>query len=133
MTVMPLATTALYAAINVLIMMAIAVQIPGQRRRTQTGLGLGEDHALRWRVRAHANNCEYVPFALLLIGLLELGGQPLWLLHALGIALTLGRILHPIGLSKNPGVSWQRVGGMVLTWTSLIVAALVCLYMALAG
>lgn len=130
MTELPLATTALYAGLNALIMLAIAVQIPGLRRKTGVGLGLGEAAALRWRVRAHGNNCEYVPYALVLIGLLELAAQPAWLLHGLGAALTLGRVLHPIGLSISPGVSVARVLGMVFTWAVIAVGAVACLRLA---
>lgn len=129
----PLAVTALYAGLNALIMMAIALQIPGHRRRTRIGLGLGDDVALRWRVRAHGNNAEYVPYALILIGILELAGEPSWLLHVLGVALTLGRVLHPIGLSISPGVTAWRVVGMVLTWAAILVGAVACLRLTLLG
>jgi uncharacterized membrane protein YecN with MAPEG domain len=44
---------------------------------------------------------------------------PLWLLHAAGISLTLGRILHGIGLHTGV-LNAGRMLGMVLTWTSYL-------------
>ena len=128
-----LSATALYAGLNALIMLALAVQIPGRRRQYRVGLGEGSEDALRWRVRAHANNCEYVPYALILIGILELGGLPLWLVHGLGIALTVSRLAHPIGLSRSTGVSFGRVMGTAVIWGTIAIAALACLWLAAAA
>ncbi len=99
------------------------------RFKYQVGLGDGGEQRLRQAMRAHANCVETVPMAIILIGLLELMAGPAWLLHALGIALTAGRIAHPIGLYRTPGASAPRAIGMVLSWTAIGTAALGCLYM----
>jgi uncharacterized membrane protein YecN with MAPEG domain len=43
-------------------------------------------------------------------------------IHAVGGTLTLGRILHAIGLSRNVGTSAPRFLGMILTWISYLIA-----------
>jgi uncharacterized membrane protein YecN with MAPEG domain len=57
-------------------------------------------------IRRHANWTEHVPFALLLIGLLELNGAGAGTLHGLGGVLLAARIAHPLGLNaqspRNP-------------------------------
>ena len=120
--------TALYAGLNALIMLALAGVIPPMRFRHRVGLGDGGVETMARAVRAHANCAENVPMAIILIGLLELMAAPLWLLHALGIALTLGRVAHPIGLYSSSGASPARFIGTSLSWTAIGVGALGCLY-----
>ena len=48
-------------------------------------------------------------------------------LHGLGIALTLGRLLHAWGLSTNPGTSFARSAGIALTWAVLAAALVLCI------
>jgi uncharacterized membrane protein YecN with MAPEG domain len=50
----------------------------------------------------------------------------LWL-HLMGIALTLGRILHAWGLSTSPGESFGRAAGTTLTWLTLLAALTLCI------
>jgi uncharacterized membrane protein YecN with MAPEG domain len=52
--------------------------------------------------------------------LCPLGGS-IWLIHGVGVPLTLGRIAHGIGLSRNTGPSPLRFIGIVLTWIAYIV------------
>ncbi len=130
---LPVPITALYAGLNALIMLVLAGVIPRMRFKYQVGLGDGGHERLRQAMRAHGNCVETVPMAIVLIGLLELMAAPVWLLHALGIALTVGRIAHPIGLYKSSGASAARAAGMVLSWTALGTAALGCLYMGVAA
>jgi len=130
---MPVPVTALYAGLNAIIMLGLAALVVAQRYRTRIGLGDGGEGRLRQAIRAHANNAEYVPMALILIGVLELMSAPLALLHLLGAALTVGRIAHPIGLYASPDASPGRLIGTVLTWSTLAVAAIACLYYAIAA
>lgn len=124
----PVPVTALYAGLNALIMLGLACAIPPQRIKKRIGLGHGGDARLEQAIRAHANNTEHVPMALLLIGLLELMAAPLWLLHALGAALTLARLAHAQGLYQTPLASPGRFVGTVFTWTVMGIGALTCLY-----
>ena len=48
--------------------------------------------------------------------------SPDWI-HGLCGALVLGRLIHALGLSKNPGVSFGRFYGTGLTWGAMCMAA----------
>ncbi len=77
-------------------------------------------------IRAHANNTENVPIPLLMMIVVNALGAPFWAIHAIGLPLTIGRILHAIGLSGNVGPSLLRLLGMTLTWTAFIVGIAAC-------
>ncbi len=53
-------------------------------------------------------------------------------IHIVGGTLTLGRLLHAIGLSRNVGTSTPRLLGMLLTWLSYIIAIIVLLWLVFA-
>lgn len=65
-----------------------------------------------------------MPFAIVLLALLEWSAVWSWMIHALGAVLVVGRLLHAQGLSKSGGVSSGRFVGTLLTWLVLLVAAL---------
>jgi hypothetical protein len=121
---MPLPIVSLYAGINGLIALALAVRVVRQRSKTGTSLGSGGHAALEQAIRVHGNFIEYVPLVLILLALLELDGTPALRLHVLGAGLTLGRILHAWGLSSKPGLSFGRSAGIALTWATLLGAAI---------
>ena len=126
MSEFPVPGSALYAGLNALIMLGLAAAIPPQRIKKQVGLGHGGDARLEQAIRAHGNNIEHVPMALLLIGLLELMAAPLWLLHGLGAGLTLARLAHAQGLYRTPLASPGRSIGTLLTWAVMGIGALTC-------
>jgi uncharacterized membrane protein YecN with MAPEG domain len=121
--------TALYAALAALLLIALSVRVIAVRRRAGVALGDGGDAALSRRIRAHGNFIEYVPLALLLMLLMEMLGLPAWLLHALGIGLLGGRLVHAWSLSAASITG--RVAGMMLTFTVLAAGAVSCLLAAL--
>src|SRR6185437_1884279 len=121
---MPLPIVSLYAGINGLIALALAVRVVRQRSKTGTSLGSGGHAALEQAIRVHGNFIEYVPLVLILLTLLELDGTPALRLHVLGAALTLGRILHAWGLSSKPGLSFGRSAWIALTWATLLAATI---------
>jgi uncharacterized membrane protein YecN with MAPEG domain len=112
---------ALYAGANILILLALAALAGTARARKKVLLGDGGDPELLRALRAHANAAEYIPAGLaglILLALLE-PAAPLWLLHASGASLTLGRIAHGVGFSlgvMNPG----RGLGVLLTWIAYL-------------
>ena len=130
---MELRITALYAGLNALLAVALAIRVVQQRFRGRVLFGDGGVPELARAIRAHANNTEYVPIVLILLGVLEASAAPAWLLHALGAAFTLGRFAHAIGLSRSSGKSAARAGGMVLTWTVMAIAALLAVAAGLGG
>ena len=110
----PIPTIALYGAVNALINVLLAVNVSRSRGKAQVFLGTGDSDALLRASRAHGNNAEYVPLALLLLLIAELSGGGSTPLHALGGTLTVARILQAHGMLA--GVIPTRVIGTVLTW-----------------
>jgi uncharacterized membrane protein YecN with MAPEG domain len=81
--------------------------------------GHGDVPAMEARCRAHANFNEYVPIALILMGLVEMNvGTSRWL-WAIGALLVVARVLHPFGMDR-PAPNPYRILGIVLTLVSLL-------------
>ncbi len=119
------AATPLYAGILGLMLLVLSYLVSRQRLRHKVSTGDGGIPALTGAIRAQANFVEYVPLALLLILLTELSGQGQWQVHALGVALVVGRALHAYGLSTRPGgKSFGRMAGILLTWIVILIASL---------
>src|SRR6185369_9341007 len=116
--------TAFYAGLLGLLVLVLAFRVVAVRRATAIGLGDGGNALLLSRIRIHGNFAEYVPLALLLMLLLEVNGGSPRVLHALGVALVVGRLAHAQGLSQSGGVSAGRLVGNVLTWTVIAVTAI---------
>jgi uncharacterized membrane protein YecN with MAPEG domain len=111
-----------YAALNALVMLVLGILVTRARVVTKTDIGDGGKPEMAAPMRAHANNAEWTPMALLLIW--ALASRPtgsIWLIHGVGVPLTLGRILHGIGMSRNTGPGPLRFLGMILTWIAFIV------------
>jgi uncharacterized membrane protein YecN with MAPEG domain len=121
---MPFKITALYAGLNGLILLVLAVRVARQRGVSKVGLGTGGDAVLERASRIHGNAAENIPIVLILLGLAEASGSSPFMLHGIGIALTLGRLLHVWGLTQSPNVSFGRAAGMGLTWLALGVGAI---------
>lgn len=112
---------ALYAGVNILLLLVLAMRVPGFRGKHKVSLGDGGNPELMRAVRAHGNATEYIPAGIAGITLLALldPAAPIWLLHASGLSLTIGRILHAGGLAMgelNPG----RMIGTVLTFLAFL-------------
>jgi len=86
------------------------------------------DVTLRRLVRVHANFAEYVPFALLLIAFAELFGTPAYLLHPLGVSLVVARVLHAVGVAREPEPIWWRIMGFTITLAVIAAASCASLY-----
>jgi uncharacterized membrane protein YecN with MAPEG domain len=116
---------ALFAGLNLLILVVLGLRVANYRRANRIGLGDGGDPALLRAIRQHGNAAEYIPagmIGLMFIALLD--PVPLWCVELAGAALTIGRLLHPLGLAQSEGVSFGRVAGMMLTFLALLICAL---------
>jgi len=129
---MSLPVTALYAGLLALYFVWLATRVIKARRLYRVALGTGQHRLVERAMRAHGNFAENVPLALLLLALAEMNGLPIWALHALGVALVIGRVLHATGIAREPEEFRWRVIGMSLTFTMLIAAAAANLGLALA-
>ena len=121
--------TLLFAALHVLLLLALLVPISLYRRQHGIGIGDGGDPVLLRKIRVHANFIEHVPLALLMLALLELGGAWPPLLWLFGAALLLSRAMHASGLSRRPGYSLGRFWGTAITWSVLLTMALTGLWL----
>ncbi|QCK85175.1 glutathione metabolism protein [Phreatobacter aquaticus] len=119
--------TAFYAALLVPIFLVLSLRVINGRRDGRVALGDGGDPGLLRRMRVHANFAEYVPLALILIGLAESLGIGRWIIHALGITLLAARLLHAYGVSQPKENFRLRVAGMISTIAVISTAALACL------
>src|SRR3954447_1440362 len=119
---MPLPATSLYAALLAALFLVLSLRVVQARRRYRVVLGT-QHRMVERAVRAHGNCAEYVPFGLVLLGLLEGMGLPAWGVHALGTVFLAGRALHAWGISQEPEVLRWRAFGMGLTFTVLGVLA----------
>jgi uncharacterized membrane protein YecN with MAPEG domain len=116
--------SALYAGLLGLMLIALSVTVIRHRLRAQVGIGVGQDAALQRAVRVHANFIEYTPVFLVLLLLAEVVSQQSILIHALGAAFLIGRVLHAIGLSHSSGTSAPRFAGMILTFLCIALTSL---------
>jgi uncharacterized membrane protein YecN with MAPEG domain len=120
--------TGLYAALCAILVVVLALRVVFHRFRHRIGIGDGGDKALITLIRVHGNAIENVPLALLLLLLLELNQTaPPWL-HAFGIAIVLARVIHAFGLSRSSGASAPRFLGTFITWTTVLVMAVLLLW-----
>ena len=119
--------TPLYAGLLTLLYLVLIFQVI-RFRRQGISLGDGGDPNMLRVIRGHANFAEHIPLALLLMLVMELGKFSIYLLHALGIALIVSRVLHAYALSFTQKCRFGRVWGAGITITVLAVEAVSCIY-----
>ena len=127
-----LETAALYAGVNILILLVLAVLVIVGRQRHKIVLGDGGNADFNRAVRAHANAAEYIPAAL--VGLVTLAlfdpATPVWLIHAAGLSLTVGRLAARHRPAHGRAQSGPGVG-VSLTLFSYLLIGVGLLYAAL--
>lgn len=123
--------TALYAGLLGLLLLVLSVRVIASRRSKRVEIGDGGDKLVLRRMRAQANFVEYVPMTLLLMALAENLAAPKLGLHAAGLTLLIGRLLHPVAIARGIDGLKLRAPAMMLTFFALALAALLCLARAL--
>jgi uncharacterized membrane protein YecN with MAPEG domain len=119
-----------YVGVNAFIMLVLGMLVVRARVKTRTEIGDGGGNPeMTGPLRAHANNTEYVPMALLLMWCLVPLGANVWLVHGVGAPLTIDRILHAVGLSRSTGVSAFRFVGILLTWIAYVVGIVAVMWL----
>ncbi len=124
---MRLVATPLYAGLLALVFLLLSVRVIQARRSARVALGDGGHSLVLRRLRVHGNFAEYAPFALLLLALAEINGQPTLLLHVVGMSLLAGRCIHALGVSGEPERFALRATGMALTFGAIAVGAALAL------
>ena len=90
--------TALYAGLLAIYGIWLSSRVGMMRGKTGISILHGDNIELAEKIRRHGNFVEYVPLALILIGVLEINGSSAAFLHGLGIALVISRVAHAKGL-----------------------------------
>ncbi len=118
-----LSITPIYIAVLGLLFVAITARIALYRTKSRISLGTGGDPEMLRRMRGQANFVETVPMALFLLVAMEmLGASNTWL-HALGLTLVLGRVVHYFGLIKLAPLSF-RIFGIGVTLLTILLGSI---------
>jgi uncharacterized membrane protein YecN with MAPEG domain len=125
---MPVPITALYAGILGLLLTALAINVTVHRAKLKVTIGDGGNPQMQRMIRLHGNAAEYVPLGLILMGLYELDGGLHPALHAAGIALIVGRVLHIWGMWGSAEPNFGRAAGPTLTWLAIAAMAVLNLW-----
>jgi uncharacterized protein len=115
-----MALVAIYVAINIALLLFLAIRVIPARIKHKVTLGDGGVEAVQQVVRAHGNAVEYIPPVLIGLVVLAFLNAPAHMIHIIGGALTLGRMFHAFGLSNKSGQSFGRAAGSLLTWLSML-------------
>ena len=123
-----LTITGLYASIMALIIIWLCYKVVVFRRVKKVDLGDGGDERGIRHIRAQQNAIEYIPMILVLMACYELNNGNYLILHGIGIALTVARLIHPMGLANHKGKSFGRFYGTLITWLILLSLAVLNLF-----
>jgi uncharacterized membrane protein YecN with MAPEG domain len=112
-----------YAAILGFIFIFLSARVIAARRHFRVTVGFGGHHVLERRIRVQGNFSEYVPITIIQLTFMELYGGDRWLIHALCIALILGRCLHAYCVGRTNEDIRHRRAAMIMTFGTLFIAA----------
>ena len=116
--------TALYGSILGLMIVALGINVTMHRVKLRVALGDGGNPVMLRMMRIHANAIEYLPIAVLLMLVYELNAGMRILLHVVGIALVVGRIIQTAAMWSTPVAGAGRGIGQSLTWLAIAVLAI---------
>ena len=119
-----MAVSMITASLLGILLLFLSGYVIAGRIKFKIDIGDGGNEQMRQRIRTQANFVEYVPLALLLIILVEVGKiGPGWLPAAMTVTLIVARLWHAQGLLSNPGTSAGRFMGTNLTGLVILVGA----------
>jgi uncharacterized membrane protein YecN with MAPEG domain len=119
-------TTAIYASLSAFLLAYLSLNVIKERRENKVPYGDGGNENLQIARAAQSNATEYIPIALLLLFALEYNRANIWVIHALGIALIVGRSIHAYSLLFRNREG--RVLGMQITIFTIIGLAILNLF-----
>ena len=128
---MALPITALYAGLLTIFALVLSAHAGGFRGKSGISVLFGnpENMQLAQRVRVHQNFLEYVPMALIIMGVIEINGGNTTFLNVFGIVLLVARFAHAIGLKHDNMAHPGRVIGAGGTALMSLVAAVYAIWM----
>ena len=131
MTIVYPATTAIFASLLAIEFILLSGWIVMGRLKKDALSGDAGDSDIAKRIRTQGKFSENVPFALLLIALLEARGGSHGLVITLLVVLLIARLIHPIGMFAPPNSPQQfgcRGGGILATFIVTLIAAIALLF-----
>ncbi|MBH0056330.1 MAPEG family protein [Pseudoalteromonas sp. SWXJZ94C] len=114
-----------YAALLAFYYIYLSFNVIKLRKAQQVSLGDNGEPSLQRAIRAHGNFMEYVPFAIILLFLVEYQGLASHYCHILGGMLLVGRVFHNSGIVEK-NMRFRQIGA-VLTFLVIIISAFVML------
>ena len=123
MNTLGLAAVAIYAGLNSVVLIWLAVQTGRIRGQEKVFMGDGGNARMIRAMRGHANAIEFIPITLICMALAALLGSSPLILHVIGIMLTVGRVLHALHFTAGDAPMWQRMGGTGLSFLAMAGAA----------
>jgi uncharacterized membrane protein YecN with MAPEG domain len=124
---MTLAITGVYAAALTALYLLLSARVILVRRSQRINLGDGGNPDMLRRMRAHGNFAEYAPLGLILLLIAEQQGTAALWLHVTGGMLLAGRVAHGVNFTFGLKSMALRTGGMLLTFSALILGAILVL------
>ena len=121
---MTLPVTALTAAICALLLIFLMFKVIGQRLRTETNFGAGDDEMMKMVRGCHSNLAENAPIAILLLALLEMANAHHWTLTGLAGLFLLARFLHVFGMHQHQAGKTLRFRQIGVVGTAISIAAM---------
>jgi uncharacterized protein len=119
-----LPVTSLLAGLFAVFMVVLSFQVSARRVKLGgVSSGDGNDETLRRRIRAHGNFIEYVPTAVISVGLIEYGGGSKAVVVGLAVAFFISRVLHAVGMlyASTPTL---RAGGMLIQHAAFLASGI---------
>lgn len=115
----------LYVGLCGLLIIYLAFNVTDFRKRSVSD-GHADFDAMQVAIRAHGNATEYIPIAMILLFLAELGGtSPMWL-HVLGISFVASRVAHAHGyITSQGGASRGRFFGTATGFLVITILAVI--------
>ena len=116
-----LSAVGIYAALNMAILIWLAIQTTRLRAKYKVSIGDGDVKHLVRIIRGHANAIENMPIFLIMLLVAALLGMPVLAVHGLGLIFTIGRGFHAWHFIQDDAPGWQRGGGFGLTLLAQLV------------
>lgn len=117
----------LYVIPFTVMLVVLSAMVVQQRAKHQVIWGDGGKPRLLRAIRVHANFCEYMPWAYMLLLVFDMtgSGSTNWI-HGLAGTLFFARLIHAIGLHSKDGTPvyiFGRAFGTIITWAVMLLTA----------
>ena len=117
---MPLQMTTLFACILTVFSATLWINVTKTRSQKNISIGDAGDANLHERFRKHGNFIEWVPLALVLMGIAELRRAEGFWLYLPGSFMVPGRMLRPFGLKNDNAAHALRIFGNSASLLSIL-------------